>query len=142
MFEMAVRKFPKIKPKKKLEITQDVLIEVEGLVKAGMSNKQLAEYYGVNDATWYRYKADNEELDHIVRTAKMRTTSIIASRLVQLCLEDNVPSIIFYLRTQGRWSEAKEPEDDTQNKPTEKTVIKVTDPIEAAKIYEEFMLKT
>jgi len=142
MFKMAVRKFPTTKPKKKLEITPDILIEVEGLVKAGMSNKQLAEYYGVSEDTWYRYKADNEELDHVVRTAKMRTTSIIASRLVQLCLEDNVPSIIFYLKTQGRWTEAKEIEDDTQNKPIEKTVIKVTDPIEAAKIYEEFMLKT
>jgi len=129
-------------PKKKIEITPAFLTEVKALVNAGMTNKQLAEYYGVCEDTWYRYKSDNEELELIVRTGKMRTTAVVAGHLLKLCQQDNVPSIIFYLRTQGRWTEAKEPEDDTENKPIEKTVIKVTDPIEAAKIYEEFMLKT
>ena len=126
-------------PKKKLQITPEFLTEVKDLVNAGMNNKDLAAYYNMSEPTWYIYKSDNEELDNIVRTGKMRTTAIVASHLLKLCQQDNVPSIIFYLKTQGGWKEAKDEALPPENKEDEKTVITVTDPIEGAKIYQQFM---
>lgn len=128
--------------KSKLEITPKLLQEVKALVNAGMNNHDIAAYYKISERTWYIYREDNEELDEIIRTGKMRTTAVVASHLIKLCQNDNVPSIIFYLKTQGGWKEAKDEPPISENKPDEKLVITTTDPIEGAKIYQQFMFNT
>ena len=127
---------------KKFHITPELLEEIKALIMAGETQRSICEYYDIGYDTWVRRKAQYPELDQIVRQGKMKTKAFVSGILLELIREKNLTAIMFYLKTQGGWKEAKDEEPQQENKPDEKLVITTTDPIEGAKIYQQFMLNT
>lgn len=128
--------------KLKFEVTEEVIHEIKALILAGMTQKQICEYYDIGYDLWLNRKYEYPELDKIVRQGKMKTTAIVAGYLLELCRDRNLTAVMFYLKTQGGWKEAKDDVIEPENKPDEKQLITVTDPIEAAKIYQQYILNT
>lgn len=122
-------------------VTRELLREVEELVGNGLTNEMMHGYYGICSTTWYRAVQQNPELGIAMRRGKPRAVNIASGKLFEKVKEGNLDAIKFYLRTQGRWSEhntlAVSGNPDT---PAPALTINVSDPVEAARIYQKIMI--
>lgn len=84
--------------------TDDELDQVERL--AGLLNQeQLANYFGMSSNVFTQCLNDDPRLDVAYRTGRAHTISQVAQTLVRKALDGDTQSLIFYLKTQGRWTE-------------------------------------
>ena len=117
-----------------------MLKEIEAQAQRGMSRKHIQDYHGISDFKWAKKSAHKVGFEKSYLKGRARGISFTAGKLMDLIKEGNLEAIKYFLSRIAKYSEA--PESDT-NEPTkkkpEKLIIATLDPIEAAKIYQEFM---
>ena len=67
--------------------------------------EQIADYFGIAHTTFYDLMKRNPTILLNYKKGKARAIEGVASNLVAKCHSGDVPSMIFYLKTQGRWKE-------------------------------------
>lgn len=123
------------------EFTEDILKEIEVLAGRGLTNEQIFNYYGVGKNFWYESKQANPEIDKAFQRGKSKTISMVSGKLMEKIRQGNLSAIIFYLKTQARWSEHSTLGIEGGDKPTgAPLVITVNDPVEASRIYQQIMI--
>jgi hypothetical protein len=125
--------------KQKLIITTEFLEEVKILAGRGLTSRQMCDYFEVAHSTWFDTIQRSPELGLAVRQGKAKIVSRIAGKLVEAALGGSVAAMIFYLKTQAGFSEKATNMGDG-DKPTQPLTIPVTDPVEAARIYQQIMI--
>lgn len=122
-------------------VTKDILKEVEMLAGRGLTQEQIHWYYGLKKDAWYAIVKKNPELRTSIRSGKAKTVSMVSGKLMELVKKGNLSAIIFYLKTQGRFSEKSSIRvtSDKKSKSFQELRITTTDPIEASKIYQQIM---
>lgn len=126
--------------KVKFIVTDDIIKEVEALAGRGLTQEQLFHYYGISKGCWYDNRHYHPKLDVAVKRGKAKTTAYVAGKLMEKIKQGNLGAIIFYLKTQARWSEHSTLGIENNDKPPiVPLTIGVTDPVEAAKVYQQIM---
>lgn len=127
--------------KRQFEITPEILQEIEILAGRCFSQQQMYEYYGIGHDTWYKRVKEHPELAEIIKRGKAKTKSFVVGKLMEQVKKGNLTAIIFWLKTQDRWSDSSilKIEDDTNKEKESPRVITGMTPIEAAKIYQSVM---
>lgn len=130
----------------KVYFTPEMIKEVEVLAGRGLTQKQIAYYYGIGTTTLDSYCKKNPEIRKALMRGKAKTISFVSGQLMDQIRSGSTAATIFYLKCQGRWKDPnivrEEQNDDEQadEKPKRfKTGTK--DPNEAARIYQQIMLK-
>lgn len=126
--------------KQTLEVTDETLEKIEKMSGVGLTQLQIASYYGITPQCWHKTKKRDKRLDVAVKKGKSQAIVMVAGKLMQKINEGNLSAIIFYLKTQGRWSENStvELKDNVKSK-HQIYKIDTTDDIEASKIYQSIM---
>jgi hypothetical protein len=89
--------------KKRITLDERQVAQVEAL--AGLlTQEQLADYFGVHRHTMDHIMERQPEVLAAYRKGKATVLARVAKNLVTQALEGNLGAIIFYLKTQGRWS--------------------------------------
>lgn len=127
------------------EVTDEVLDEIEKLSRQGLNQGQIHNYFGISEATWLRKRKKCPELITAYNKGKSKGVEFATSKLMEMIELRHFPATKFYLETVGGFNVIPSPlenPDDPEKKPKSALTITVTDPIEAAKIYQEIMKGT
>lgn len=140
---MAVKK-PRVKgrkppdPKRKIQITHSLIRECEILAGNGLTHEHMCAYFRIKPMTWHRMINESKDLHDAIHGGRARMVNEIAALLVKKAREGNVTAMIFYLKARGRFSDWCEPV-ESDDLPKTTYTIKTTDPVEAARIYQQIM---
>lgn len=123
-----------------LVITPETLKEIERMSGLGLTQNQLASYYGISRVTWHKMKNKDERLNFVVKKGKSKAIEIVAGKLMEKINAGNLSAMIFYLKTQAGWTEKNALVVDNKSKYKKiEYKINTDDPIEASKIYQSIM---
>jgi hypothetical protein len=86
--------------------------EVEKLART-LNCQQIADYMGIGIATFRRIRHRDEDVMIAYKKGKAGALDFVASKLMEKIIQGDTASIIFYLKTQGGWSETKSTDIDT-----------------------------
>ena len=138
---MAKKKGSKVGRKPGFILTPEILKEIEILSGRGLTNEHIAHYYGISTGHWFEQIKKHPEIAVAFHAGKAKTISFVTGKLMEQVKRGNLTAIIFYLKTQARWRETNhEPTPADGDKPAPgQLTISVTDPVEAAKIYQRIM---
>lgn len=112
--------------------------EVKMLAGLGLTKYLIQNYFGHSKDVWLKAEKRNPELRKAFNQGQAQTIARVSTKLYELIMLGNIQAIMFYLRTRAGWSEKYNPELDC-NVSEPAISINVTDPIEAAKIYQQIM---
>jgi hypothetical protein len=85
-------------------LTDDELDQLRRL--AGLLNvEQIAAYFGISKDNFDVMVKEDPEIMRIYQQGRSSTIGTVAQTLVRKALDGDTQSLIFYLRTQGRWTE-------------------------------------
>ena len=73
-----------------------------------LNQEQLSDYLGMSPDTFKRICDRDEKVMRAYKESRSAVLGKIAGSLVKEALEGSLAAKIFYLKTQGRWSESKE----------------------------------
>ena len=86
------------------KLTEDELDQLRRL--AGLLNvDQVADYFAISRDNFEKMRADDPEIMEIYKQGRAGLVGKVAQTLVQKALEGDTQSLMFYLKTQGRWTE-------------------------------------
>lgn len=72
---------------------------VEAMSSYGIPQEDIAKVIGIDPKTLRKY------YEYELATATAKANSQVAQRLYKKCMSDDTTSIIFWLKTRGKWSE-------------------------------------
>ena len=99
---MTERKHKEFGARRKL--TDDELDQLRRL--AGLLNiNQVAAYFRISQANFDAMCREDPEIMEIYQEGRSNTIGRVAQTLVQKALDGDTQSLMFYLKTQGRWTE-------------------------------------
>jgi hypothetical protein len=117
---------------------EEIFQEVELLAGLGLTKYLIQNYFEVSHDVWEKTERRTPELRKAFLRGQARTISKVSKKLFERIESGDLDAIKFYLRTRAGWSDKYDPQADCNV--TEPTIsINVTDPIEAAKIYQQIM---
>lgn len=126
--------------KRAIEVTEELLIEVERMAGQGLTQVQIAAFYGVTARCWDKTKNRDKRIREAMRKGKAKTIVEVSGILMEHIRSGSVPAAMFYLKTQARWSEKNSLTVKSNVKSTQPIYkIETNDPIEASKIYQSIM---
>lgn len=85
-------------------LTDEQIAKVETLASV-LRVEQIADYFGIAHNTFYEIMKRDARVSVNYKRGKAQAVEGVASNLVAKCHAGDVPSMIFYLKTQGRWKE-------------------------------------
>jgi len=85
-------------------LTDEQISRVETLASV-LRVEQIADYFGISHKTFYEIMKRDERVSTSYKRGKAVAIEGVASNLILKCHAGDVPSMIFYLKTQGRWKE-------------------------------------
>ena len=86
------------------KLTDDELDQLRRL--AGLLNvDQVADYFAISRDNFEKMRKEDPEIMEIYRQGRSNTIGRVAQTLVQKALDGDAQSLMFYLKTQGRWTE-------------------------------------
>ena len=86
------------------KLTDDELDQLRRL--AGLLNvDQVADYFAISRDNFSLMRKEDPEIMQIYNSGRSTTIGKVAQTLVQKALEGDTQSLMFYLKTQGRWTE-------------------------------------
>lgn len=126
----------------KFEVTEYILNEIMLLSQGGMKMGQIRQYYGVSKSAWAR-KCQKTGICAAYDMGQSRGVAFSSGQLMEHVKRGNLDAIKFHLIRVGKYTENpaiidEDGEEKTVAKPRT-LVIDTNDPIEASKIYQEFM---
>jgi hypothetical protein len=124
---------------KKYVTSYKMIEECRVLAGHGLTTDQLAYYFKLKPITLHRMIARDPVLKEAIKNGKSVVIAEIAGLLVQKAREGNVSAMVFYLKTQARWNEFNNSDNPPPDKPKISYSITTTDPVEAARIYQQIM---
>ena len=148
---MARKKDPSTHKKRgaklKFIVTPEILEEVRLLAGRGLTQQQIHHYYGIGRTLWYEVCDLHPELRTAVLQGRAKAHSYVFGKLMEKVRAGNLNAIIFYLKTQAGCSELRPRSEDDGETADDKPIIpmltlSITDPVEAAKIYQRIMAET
>ncbi len=116
--------------------------DIEQLSARGLTQDQMADYFGVHLSTFEQSLRRNDNLRDAFRRGKSKQIALVSGELIKQIKEGSTAATIFFLKTQAKWKETSADQKHvivTKNE-EEKVKFKDKDPIEAAKLYQEIML--
>lgn len=127
-------------------VTPKMIEEVKRLSGLGLKRTDIAAYFGIAYSTLKKKATENLDLRIAFRQGKAEQTAEVAGELIQQIRDGNTTATVFYLKTQAGWKEPdnvvnQEEEDEDEKAPPENLELNTKDPIEAAKAYQQFMLR-
>jgi hypothetical protein len=128
-----------------LEINKEFLDKVYTLSGQGFNNENLYHYFQVSETTWYKYKENNPEIERAIKNGKCQFLEIATNVMREGVLSGDRAWTMFYLKTQHGFNETKNINAKVETpgeKSTTELKITTTDPIEASRIYQQFMMTT
>lgn len=136
-----------VKPKKrgvkpKNYFKEGMVEETQILAARGLTIEQIRGYFGIKHTIWYELCDKYPDLADACFYGKSKGIAMAAGKLMELVKAGNLGAIIFYLKTQARFSEyynvAALQKEDKANALT--LDGKVMDAVEASKLYQQVML--
>lgn len=124
-------------PKVKFFVTDEMLAEVKSLSFKGALQCELALYYGMSKDTWYRLCNQYPELRAACNQQKAKADIFVRGKLMELVGKGNPAAIFFYHKVHLGAVEVQKIIHEEIEVPN----IKGLDPIESAKVYQDFMKK-
>lgn len=75
------------------------------LAEQGMTDEEMAEEFGVDVRTLYRWKADNEAFCQALKAGKELPDECVVQSLYKMALDGNVTAAIFWLKNRqpNKW---------------------------------------
>lgn len=98
--------------------TQEQIDQV-GKLAGVLTLAQLSDYFGIAPNTFRAVCDRQPEVLEQYKKAKSDVLAQVGSNLVMQALQGNIPASIFYLKTQGRWSEKQEIDIRSDGVPTQ-----------------------
>lgn len=95
-------------------LTDEQIAKVETLASV-LRVEQIADYFGIAHNTFYEIMKREPRVLVNYKRGKAQAVEGVASNLVAKCNAGDVPSMIFYLKTQGRWKENHDQPEVTVN---------------------------
>lgn len=85
----------------------DKLVLLQGWARTGLTNEQIANNIGIDVATLYRWKKDNDKICNALKEGREVTDFQVENALYQNALNGNVTAQIFWLknRKKNEWRE-------------------------------------
>lgn len=84
------------------------LVKLEELKRNGLTDAQIADYFGICPKTLYNFCKRHKPLADALKRGKSQGIAFVANKLFEKIQDGDTSSIIFYLKTQGGWSEKQE----------------------------------
>lgn len=84
---------------KKWELPETDLKTLESMAAVGISLQQMAKIHGISEETLSNRYGDR------IENARSKAVASVGGALYRKAMAGNVPCMIFYLKTQGRWRE-------------------------------------
>ncbi len=88
--------------------TEDQIKQIAKLYGLGLTYDQLAAYLEVSPDCFDKLLERRPDIKQAISKSKSTLIGQIAGSLAQQAIKGNLTAIIFYLKTQGRWAEARE----------------------------------
>ena len=100
------------------------LEQVEDLASRGLTMEQIAISLGIGESTLYEKQKKSAEIREAIKRGKQRGVATIANKLYEAAESGNMAAMIFFLKTQGGWTEKQiiETKDTTDEKEIAKTL--------------------
>lgn len=126
--------------------TPEVLAKITEMGGLGFTKKQMCQYFGVPEPTWYRHENQNPAIEEAYHKGFIGTHALVCNVILAKAKEGNLRACELWMRYRGGWaSEVKSTSDNLINARHNKLTLEAdlgTDPIQAAKIYERLMMET
>lgn len=86
-------------PRPRIILTEKELQEIESMAGIGLTQEEIASVKGISVDSLRKYAG------HVVRRGKAKAIAMVAETLFKKAIAGNMTAIIFYLKTQAKWSE-------------------------------------
>ncbi len=114
--------------------------EVILLSMSGLTIKEIGDYYSRDPDDWIEWCEEHPLVELKVAVGKARGIALAGQKLLQEIKAGKINAIMFYLKTQGQFTEKSSLQIDQTLKHAHIPLPPVpVDPVEASKIYQQFM---
>jgi IS30 family transposase len=95
-------KLPSGRPQ--IVLSNEQIVQIEALA-AYLSIEQIADYIGVGKTTFYELMDRQPEISERYKRGKAKAIGSVAQSLIQKAQAGDNTCMVFYLKTQARWTE-------------------------------------
>lgn len=88
-----------------IEITQEMLGQVEVLAGQGLTAEQIANCLGIGRTTLYDKINDNEDFSNAIKEGQGKAAGFVTGKLFDHIRNGNLAAIFFYCKTRLGWKE-------------------------------------
>lgn len=100
MAENPIIKRERGRPMKEIDLN-----EVARLAGLGLTREQIAALLNISLPTLYSRQKEDPAFAEAMKSGRAKSLEVVSSRLMELVAEGNLGAMIFYLKSQGGWSE-------------------------------------
>lgn len=123
-----------------IQDTLENLKKIEELAVLGLSIEQIGNYFGVCENTFRTLYKKKFNFKRAYNRGRSVGIVDVATALMRQIQSGDVKAIIFYLKSHAGWNDDSKKDSGGDSEIDKTTVtINVSDPIEAARLYQEIM---
>ena len=95
------------------EVVEKKFELIEGWVRSGLTNEQVAKNLGISKVTLYKYRDEHPELAELLKRTKEIVDYEVENALYKKAMEGNIAAIIFWLKNRrpDKWKDRREHEE-------------------------------
>lgn len=128
--------------RRKIIFTEEQIKKIEQLASRGLTNEQIYNYLGLSKDTFYQRMVENPEIRATLEKGRAKGIANISNALFNQASNGNTTAMIFYLKCKAGWKETIISEvSDPNGVPVAAVTLITSDPVEAAKHYQDLISK-